>query len=79
MAAAGPVVAGVVGVRRFFDGVWDTVKLAVRMESTGSEGPVQVSQDVCERLENDFLFEERGDVESTERATYIPVFTTRRG
>jgi adenylate cyclase len=62
--AAGPVVAGVVGARRFFYDVWgDAVNIAARMESTNREGRIQVPQDVYERLQEEFLFEERGDVE----------------
>jgi adenylate cyclase len=62
--AAGPVVAGVVGERRFFYDVWgDAVNLAARMESTDREGRIQVPQDVYERLRHDFAFEERGDLD----------------
>ncbi|BBX14847.1 MAG: adenylate/guanylate cyclase domain-containing protein [Mycolicibacter algericus] len=62
--AAGPVVAGVVGNRRFFYDVWgDAVNLASRMESTGVPNRIQVPQDVYERLTSEFVFEERGDVD----------------
>jgi adenylate cyclase len=62
--AAGPVVAGVVGARRFFYDVWgDAVNVASRMESTDPEGRIQVPQAVYERLKRDFLLEERGDVD----------------
>lgn len=62
--AAGPVVAGVVGARRFFYDVWgDTVNVAARMESTGAEGRIQVPQALYERLNQDFVFEERGYVD----------------
>ncbi|WP_194163593.1 adenylate/guanylate cyclase domain-containing protein [Mycolicibacterium sp. P1-5] len=62
--AAGPVVAGVVGARRFFYDVWgDAVNVASRMETTDPEGRIQVPQDVYERLRDGFLLEERGDVE----------------
>ena len=62
--AAGPVVAGVVGARRFFYDVWgDAVNVASRMETTDLEGHIQVPQDLYERLRDRFVLEERGDVE----------------
>jgi len=62
--AAGPVVAGVVGARKFFYDVWgDAVNVAARMETTDVEGRIQVPQDVYERLNHAFLLEERGEVE----------------
>jgi adenylate cyclase len=62
--AAGPVVAGVVGARKFFYDVWgDAVNVAARMETTDVEGRIQVPNDVYERLNHKFLFEERGEVE----------------
>jgi adenylate cyclase len=61
---AGPVIAGVVGSRRFFYDVWgDAVNVASRMESTGVEGRIQMPQDVYERLNDQFLLEDRGEVE----------------
>ncbi len=62
--AAGPVVAGVVGARKFFYDVWgDAVNVASRMETTDVEGRIQVPQDVYERLNHDFVLEERGVVD----------------
>lgn len=62
--AAGPVVAGVVGARRFFYDVWgDAVNVASRMESTDPLGMIQVPQNVYERLRHEFILEERGEVE----------------
>ncbi|MCV7226706.1 adenylate/guanylate cyclase domain-containing protein [Mycolicibacterium komossense] len=61
--AAGPVVAGVVGSRRFFYDVWgDAVNVASRMESTDQEGRIQVPDAVYQRLKSQFFLEERGDV-----------------
>ncbi|MGY4651483.1 adenylate cyclase [Mycobacterium sp. URHB0021] len=62
--AAGPVVAGVVGARKFFYDVWgDAVNVASRMETTDVEGRIQVPQNVYERLDHAFELEERGDIE----------------
>jgi adenylate cyclase len=62
--AAGPVVAGVVGARKFFYDVWgDAVNVASRMETTDVEGRIQVPKDVYERLNHAFLLEERGEVD----------------
>jgi adenylate cyclase len=62
--ASGPVVAGVVGTRKFFYDVWgDTVNMAARMESTGVPGRIQVSREVYENLKEGFELESRGLVE----------------
>lgn len=62
--AAGPVVAGVVGARKFFYDVWgDAVNVASRMESTDVAGRIQVPHAVYERLKRGFVFEERGDID----------------
>ncbi len=62
--ACGPVVAGVVGSKKFFYDVWgDAVNVAARMESTGVAGRIQVSPAFRERISGDFLFEPRGKIE----------------
>jgi adenylate cyclase len=61
--AAGPVVAGVVGARKFFYDVWgDAVNVASRMETTDVAGRIQVPQNVYDRINYAFVLEERGDV-----------------
>jgi adenylate cyclase len=58
--AAGPVVAGVIGRRKFAYDMWgDTVNMASRMESTGTSGSIQVSGAAYERLRGEFNFQQR--------------------
>ncbi|MGP4053436.1 adenylate/guanylate cyclase domain-containing protein [Mycobacterium sp. 4D054] len=62
--ASGPVVAGVVGAKKFFYDVWgDAVNVASRMETTDVEGRIQVPDTVQERLRHEFVLEERGVVD----------------
>ncbi len=62
--ASGPVVAGVVGTRKFFYDVWgDTVNTASRMESTGETGKIQVAHGTHDLLADSFELVERGVTE----------------
>jgi class 3 adenylate cyclase len=55
--AAGPVVAGVIGRRKFAYDVWgDTVNLASRLQSSGRPGQVLVAASVAERTRDRFVF-----------------------
>jgi class 3 adenylate cyclase len=61
---SGPVVAGVIGTRKFFYDVWgDAVNIASRMESTGEAGKIQLASMTRELLADDFEFEERGVID----------------
>jgi adenylate cyclase len=62
--ASGPVVAGVVGTRKFFYDVWgDAVNTASRMESTGEAGQIQVAPTTHELIAASFELEERGVID----------------
>jgi len=59
----GPIVAGIVGVKKFQYDIWgDTVNTASRMESNGTVGKVNISQDtyLLVKGEDDLAFEYRG-------------------
>src|SRR6202022_4667233 len=77
--ASGPVVAGVVGTRKFFYDVWgDAVNVASRMESTGIAGKIQVSQEVYERLKNEFVLECRGPIDVKGKGQMLTWFLAGR-
>jgi class 3 adenylate cyclase len=61
---AGPVVAGVIGKRKFIYDVWgDTVNTASRMESHSVAGQIQVTREAYELLKDRYDFEPRGEID----------------
>jgi class 3 adenylate cyclase len=63
----GPIVAGIVGVKKFQYDIWgDTVNTASRMETSGVPGKVNISQATYDILKDDpeLVFEDRGKIKT---------------
>jgi class 3 adenylate cyclase/putative methionine-R-sulfoxide reductase with GAF domain len=61
---SGPVVAGIIGTRKFAYDLWgDTVNVASRLESHGVSGRIHVTEATWLALRDRFTFEPRGEVE----------------
>lgn len=62
---SGPVVAGIVGVKKFAYDIWgDTVNTAARMEQNSEPGKINVSETTHELVKDKFNFTYRGEIEA---------------
>ncbi len=75
---SGPVVAGVVGKRKFTYDVWgDAVNVAQRMEAAGVPGRINVSENTYHRVKERFETEARGAVEAKNKGRMNMYFVNR--
>jgi len=76
---SGPVVAGIIGTRKFAYDLWgDTVNVASRMETHSQPGVIQCSAGTRGLLAEKFEFEERGTIEIKNRGPMATFRLVRR-
>ncbi|MBP6311209.1 MAG: hypothetical protein KA408_03000 [Flavobacteriales bacterium] len=75
---SGPLVAGVVGKRKFAYDIWgDTVNTASRMESSGEIGEVNISETTYHLIKDRFECDHRGAIEAKNKGK-IDMYFVRR-
>jgi len=67
---SGPIVAGIVGIKKFAYDIWgDTVNIASRMETSGEEGKVNISGATYQLVKDKFNCTHRGKIEAKNKGT----------
>ena len=74
----GPVVEGVVGVKKFAYDIWgDTVNIAARMEANAGVGKVNISEETYRQVKYNFDCEHRGKIEAKNKG-YIDMYHVKQ-
>jgi class 3 adenylate cyclase len=75
----GPVVAGIVGSKKFAYDIWgDTVNLAARMENSGEIGKVNISDSTYQMIKDKFTCTRRGKIEAKNKGEIDMYFVERK-
>jgi class 3 adenylate cyclase/Tfp pilus assembly protein PilF len=75
----GPLIAGVVGKRKFEYDIWgDTVNTAARMEQSGEIGKINISEETYQLIKSDFVITERGEIEAKNKGLINMYFVEAR-
>lgn len=70
----GPVIAGIVGIRKFTFDIWgETVNFASRLESSSEPGRINISEWTYNRVKDFFHCEQRGVVATKDKNT-VPMY-----
>lgn len=73
----GPIVAGVVGTKKFAYDIWgDAVNVASRMETTSEAGRINISESTYELIKDYYICEYRGEIDVKNKGMMKMFFVT---